>query len=370
LVDYKKQVVAHSRMLGKRLFFEGKTHLQRMMLPPGAPGVVIFPSGQPPDPASNLRAWLLAPELRKLGWRAVVVPAHLDLPARRRILKAEEPDVILMQQTRHPLNDPHLYAPIPCVLDADDADYLDPRHQKRIISIATGAAAVTAGSRFISECFSRHNPKTEILWTCTPNASRASSLPPEKRPPILAWAHSAPLMYTHEMALVKEVALGVAERMKFSFWLFGTKPGEADDYFAPMVAKGIDCVAIPLMNYDAYLAKVAEAAVGMQPVCTTNEFSWGKSFGKILAYLAGGVAVVASDAVDHPLFFRHGENGMLVNTPAEWIDAVSLLLSEPGRRAQMARIAFADFESQLTLPVFASRMDSVLRNAARSRVVA
>ncbi len=366
MVDLKKRVVAQTRMLGKRLFFEGKTHLQRLALPPGAPTVVIFPSGQPSDPASNLRAWLLAPELRKLGWRAVVVPAHLDLPARRRILKAEQPDVVLLQQTRHPLNDPHLYAPIPCVLDADDADYLDPRHQKRIISIATEAAAVTAGSRFISECFSRHNPKTEILWTCTPSASRVSSLSPEKRPPILAWAHSAPLMYTHEMALVQEVVLGVAERLKFSFWLFGTKSGEADDYLAPMVAKGIDCVAIPLMNYDAYLSKVAEAAVGIQPICTTNEFSLGKSFGKILAYLAGEVAVVASDAVDHPLFFKHGVNGMLVNTTDEWIDAVSLLLGEPERRAEMARKAFADFESQLTLPMFAGKMDTVLRNASRA----
>jgi hypothetical protein len=58
-------------------------------------------------------------------------------------------------------------------------------------------------------------------------------------------------------------------------------------------------------------------AVGLHPVCTNHAFSLGKSFGKLLAYLAADVAIVTSNAVDHPLFFTDGVNGTLVGDDLE-----------------------------------------------------
>jgi glycosyltransferase involved in cell wall biosynthesis len=105
----------------------------------------------------------------------------------------------------------------------------------------------------------------------------------------------------------------------------------------------------------------------VQPVCVESEFSRGKSFGKILAYLAGQVAVVASDAVDHPAFFRHGESGMLASDVKSWADALELLLNDPERRESMAMAAHRDYETKLTTPAFARRLDGVLRRAAGKR---
>ena len=47
--------------------------------------------------------------------------------------------------------------------------------------------------------------------------------------------------------------------------------------------------------------------------------------------------MVASAVVDHPLFFHHRENGMLVtaDSPAEWVDAIHALLADPTLRDQM-----------------------------------
>jgi len=328
---------------------------------------MIFPSNQPWDAASNLRAWLVAPELRKLGWRAVVVPEPLTLRQRQRLVRLEKPDVIVLQQTRHPLNVPALYAPIPCVVDADDADCLDPKLKDHIARCTREAHAVIGGSRFVAQTLSQHSRhRAHVIWTCTPRRDTALGPPPANRPPVVAWAHNDPLMYPQEAALVRRIMLGVAKRTQVEFWLFGTRESEAAEWLQPIRQAGARCVAVPRLPYAAYLDKVSEAAVGLQPICLENEFSRGKSFGKVLAYLQGQVAVVASRAVDHPLFFRHGENGYLADSDVEsWVDPIVTLLEQPELRARVARSGWQDFQARLTTEVFARLLDPILRSAAR-----
>jgi glycosyltransferase involved in cell wall biosynthesis len=353
-----------ARQFARRAYYEFLAHRDRYREPRRRPVVVVFPSSQPWDAASRLRAWEVAPELRALGWRVVLVPEPLDLAQRRRILALEAPDVVLLQQTRHPLNQAELYAPVPCVLDADDADYLDPRHHDRIVQCASACRAVIGGSRFVADCLGKHNGDATVIWTATPLPPARAARRPRDRAPVVTWAHGNPFSYPDEAKLVQEILLRVALRRPFGFWLFGAPEREAAGYLEPLRKAGIDACSFPLMDYPAYLARVAEAAVGLQPVCLENAFSHGKSFGKVLAYLAGEVAVVATRGVDHPLFFRHGENGLLVTDTAEWVDAIMLLLDDPEQRERMAEAAYEDFERRLTTRRFAERMDRVLRRAA------
>ncbi|MFW6031423.1 MAG: glycosyltransferase, partial [Myxococcota bacterium] len=80
--------------------------------------------------------------------------------------------------------------------------------------------------------------------------------------------------------------------------------------------------------------------------------------------LAGEVAVVASDAVDHPLFFRHGDNGLLADGIDSWVEALDHLLTDAEDRARMARTAYRDFERTLTTEAFARNLEPVLWRAA------
>ena len=133
---------------------------------------------------------------------------------------------------------------------------------------------------------------------------------------------------------------------------------------------GGNCVAVAPLPYEAYLAKVAEAAVGLQPTSMYNEFSRGKSFGKLLAYLSGQVAIVASDAVDHPCFFRHGQSAFLAaEVEEDWVNAIVQLLEDPGLRGRFALAAWADFHNRLTTNVFARLIDPILRAAATKGIV-
>ena len=119
------------------------------------------------------------------------------------------------------------------------------------------------------------------------------------------------------------------------------------------------------MPYEEYLAKVSEAAIGLMPVCTEHDFSRGKSFGKVLAYLAGQTAVVATAAVDHPLFFSSRENGILVdNSVDRWADAIVELLTDLPLRQFIGESGWNDFNRRLTTQVFAKMLDPILREAA------
>ncbi len=346
----------------RRFAHEALLHTERLRHPKRRPCVVMFPSNQPWSSSSNLRAWLVAPELRRLGWRVVVVPEPLALEQRLRILRLERPDVIWLQQTRHPLNQAHLYAPTPCVLDADDADYLDPRHHDLVAKCAADSAAVVGGSQFIPELLGRHNSNQHVLWTCTPKPQHPPQVAPEDRAPIVAWAHERPMLFPHEASLVQGVMVEVCRRTPCTFWLFGSEPADADAWLQPIRDAGGECEAIPLMPYDAYLGKVAQAAIGLQPVCLENEFSRGRSFGKILAYLNGQVAVVASNAVEHPKFFRQAENGFLASHAVEdWVEPIVRLCEDTALRRSVAIAGWHDFQARLTTEVFARLLDPILR---------
>lgn len=340
------------RTTARSLYQGWTTNLSRHLQPKSGRRAVFFPSNQPWDPASNLRAWQVAPVLRQRGWRVIVGPAGLNLAQRRKLLDAERPHVVLLQQTRHTLNDPALYPSYPCVMDIDDADCLDPRYAERVAAACNAAAGVIVGSSFLRDVLVSHtNSPIEVIWTGSPRRrSRAPLRPPQLRPPIVAWAHSAPLQYPLEAELVRQAMLSLSKRIQFEFWLFGSTPEGAGEWLAPLRRNGVTCRTIAPLPYQQYLDRVAEAAVGLQPVCTENEFSRGKSFGKVLAYLEGKVAVVASDAVDHALFFSSGENGMVVpNEPEQWAVAVHELLTDGAYRDRIATAGHEDYLARLTV---------------------
>ena len=125
---------------------------------------------------------------------------------------------------------------------------------------------------------------------------------------------------------------------------------------------------MPLMRYEQFVESLAEVAIGMQPICENNPYSMGKSFGKVLAYLAADVAVVASDNIDHPLFFENGRNGVLLPmAPEQWAAACKKLLEEPRYRDKLVTAARADFLTRLTTQKAAALLSHKLHEAIASR---
>jgi len=144
--------------------------------------------------------------------------------------------------------------------------------------------------------------------------------------------------------------------------LFGTEPGpDADAFLATIHERGIKTRLLSWMSYERYLEELSRVAIGLQPVCIDSDHSRGRSFGKILAYLQQHVAVVASNAVDHPRFFEHGRTGYLADSVEQWVDVIADLLDHPNERAEMTKRAYLSFRERLCTDSAARLYDQVLR---------
>jgi Glycosyl transferases group 1 len=342
---------------------EISTHLSRSIQDGSFPRLALFPSHTRAVGSSNLRVFEIGYALRKLGWRTTIVPPQLELRQRQRLMKLERPDIILMQKARHHLNRPRLYPGIPVVFDIDDADFVDPAAIEGVTECCRESAAVIAGSRFVADWCRSHNPNVCTVWTCTPPPRQATVSPSKARQPIIAWAPSSAKGCCEEADLVRKVVLGVCEQERAEFYVYGVSDLRwFEDYSKPLLREHINVRAFPYMKYESFLRELQSSAVGLQPIGLATPYSHGKSFGKILAYLSCHVAVVASDAVDHPLFFRHGDNGFLARKVDEWVDSTVFLLRNPGERQRIALNAYQDFLKRLTTPEGARLVDLALRD--------
>ena len=347
----------------RNLLAELGVHATRLRQPAGRPRLLISPCGtKEGDVASFLRAYCLGETLRReRGYRVTIIPPRLTLRQRQRLVRLERPDAVLMQMERHPLQRPRFYAPVPVVFDMDDADFLWDHARALVEECCRDSTAVVAGSRYLADWARQHNPNVHIIWTGAPDAPL--SAPTQlTRKPIVAWGHSCPHDYPHEAEFIQQVLVRAAREVDLEYWLFGVRdPAEGQSLTQHLAAAGVPVRMFPRMPFAEFSARLQEVAVGVQVLAADNPYAQGKSFGKILNYLAAGAVVVASDGADHPLFFQSWQNGVLATSVDDWVRAIVRLLQSPAERERIAGRALADYRERLTLHAIAARYDAVLR---------
>lgn len=312
--------------------------------------------------ASLLRIHHLAAALRPLGWYPVVLPWTLTLAQRKAMLRLLDPDLVLMQGARHPLNRPGFYPGYRIVYDMDDADFHLPHLAGPVRRAMSQVDAVIAGSDYVARwCREAGAGQTHVIWTGTP-VSRAPRPPQSARPPRIAWAQTRPMTYHREADLVCAVIERLARAepgLRPRLRLYDRRPGDDPGFAERFRRAGAEVEWCPAMPYEAYLASFDDVAVGLAPLCPETPFSRGKSFGKVLAYLDRQVPVVGSDACEHGAFFT-AETGVITNDPDHWAAALGDLLARPAGRQAMAGRAFDAFRRQLSIASAARQVDEVL----------
>ncbi len=319
--------------------------------------------------SAELRGYNVSSALRALGWRTTLVPAQLELVQRLRIIRAERPDVILMQKSRHPLNRPSLYSASPVVFDIDDADFADAAMAPSVEQCCRESVSVVAGSSYVAEWCRQFNSNVNVVWTGSNDRPRGSVVPAGSRRRIVGWAHSSPAGYPLERTFLCSVIRELRRRsVEFEFWMWGVeREAEITDLTSVLRELRVPSRCFRRMPYSEFVTSLTDLAVGLQPVCLQNAFSRGKSFGKVLAYFVAGVPVVASNNVDHPYVIANGRSGMLADSVEEWADAISHLLDNPEARTAMAEAGLETYNSNLTTAAVARKLDPILRASMRPR---
>jgi hypothetical protein len=343
---------------------EGLTHVSRLRQPSDRPRVMIFIENFLPGQACDLRGAAVGRALRDLGWRVTVVPGQLGLDQRQRLVRLERPSVILLQQTRHRLNHPRFYAGIPCILDVDDADIADPLISDGIIDCARQCQGIIVGNNWLAKAFRQYNDDVTVVWTGSYLLPSQRATLPADRAPIVTWAPSNPFAFPLEAKLLRTVLLKLAARTSFEFWLYGAHiQWQAEAHLEPLQKAGVKTRTLWPMGYSDFIRSLDDVAIGLNPICMETPLSSGKSFGKLLAYMAAQVAVVTSSELEIPLFFRQGSSAALIenNDIDSWVTSIHELLMQPRKRQSFVEAATVDYMQHLTTARAAEQVDLVLR---------
>lgn len=106
-------------------------------------------------------------------------------------------------------------------------------------------------------------------------------------------------------------------------------------------------------------AELASSDIGVSWL-PNDPWSRGKCGLKVLQYMAAGLPVVANPVGVQAEIVRHGENGFLAETPAQWAEAVGRLARDPELRREMGREGRRRVESEFSVAVGARRWIALL----------
>jgi glycosyltransferase involved in cell wall biosynthesis len=100
--------------------------------------------------------------------------------------------------------------------------------------------------------------------------------------------------------------------------------------------------------------ELAKADIGISWL-PDDPWSRGKCGLRVLQYMAAGLPVVANPVGLQARLIRHGDNGFLVETAAEWKQAIDRLARDPALRRQMGRAGRRRVEVEYDVRVGAAR---------------
>jgi glycosyltransferase involved in cell wall biosynthesis len=116
-------------------------------------------------------------------------------------------------------------------------------------------------------------------------------------------------------------------------------------------------------------AELAKSDIGISWM-PDDDWSRGKCGLKVLQYMAAGLPVVANPVGVHCEMVRHGENGYLAETTAEWQEAIGRLTNDPKLRGRMGAEGRRRVEVEYSVARGAEHWEQVLDCIAQERKAA
>jgi glycosyltransferase involved in cell wall biosynthesis len=256
----------------------------------------------------------------------------------------------------------------PLLFDCDDAVFLRDSYAarglhsttrlRRFAAMVAAADLVVAGNAFLAEQTRRWLPgeRIQVIPTCVePARYPAAEHPADSETVQLVWVGSASTLQGLEAIRPRldELAASLPQlRLKLI----------CDSFFKLQRLPVVPCA----WSEASEAAEIATADIGISWV-PDDLWSRGKCGLKVLQYMAAGLPVVANPVGVHTEMIRHGENGFLARTAAEWAEAISELVRNPGLRRRMGAAGRQRVEQDYSVARAATLWVALLDGLARSR---
>jgi L-malate glycosyltransferase len=152
--------------------------------------------------------------------------------------------------------------------------------------------------------------------------------------------------------LLRGVFQRLAARLSFRLRVIGNF-----DYELP----GVD-LDVVRWSAEAEVAQLQALDIGVYPL-PIDDWVLGKSGLKAIQYMAFALPCVATEVGTTPMLIRHGENGLLVKTEAEWEAALEALLTDPALRRKLGQAARKDAVANYSTAAIAGQYREVIADA-------
>lgn len=322
--------------------------------------IVFIVDGKTPGFANDLRGYSLAKELNKTGWSSIVINNKMSIDKIRKILKLFNPEYVYFQKLRGENSDIRYFKNYKCILDVDDADFLDINLEEKFKENSKLAFACFAGSEYVESWLKKYNNNTYIIWT---GAKPLKNKKIRENKPVISWTCSDPFAYKTEAEFVKKIIVELKKRKEFIFYLIGVRDLEqGKKWLEEIEINSQNIKQFPFMNYQKLNKLLQRVDIGLAPLFPKeNPYSSGKSFGKILAYLNNNSVVVASDCLEHQKFFN-GENGFLCSDELnDWVLRLEKLIENRKELENITKKAKKDFIDKLSIKAAANKINNILK---------
>ena len=300
--------------------------------------------------------------------------AALTLRRISELFRLRDYDLVFLYREAIPVGSPFIERSIarmgiPIVYDFDDAIFLpavseankavsflkDPDKVSEILALSQH---VTVGNEFLAGYARKFNSHVTVIPTAVDTnrfVPRPDPPPADGRKLVVGWIGS-PTTFQYLESL-KDVLAAVSARHPFTLKVSGA--GRAVHF------PGVDVQVVPWSMADE-VSLFNTCDIGVYPL-TDDDWSRGKCGFKAIQCMACGVPVVAAAVGVNREIINHGVNSMLASTPQEWIERLSVLLTDAELRRQMAIAGRRTIEERYSLRVTAPQLAAVLTAAVQPR---
>ncbi|MCK5706918.1 MAG: glycosyltransferase family 4 protein [Candidatus Aureabacteria bacterium] len=227
----------------------------------------------------------------------------------------------------------------------------DLKAEKKLISILEKADMVITGNDHLASIAKQYQKKS-IKVLPTPSAYE------EDTPDLHAQdKDNKDLVWVGSSATLKYLSMleGVFDKLTKKFP--SIRLYIISDKIIPL--KGIHTIHVP-WEKEAEYDLIKKGNIGLMPLFD-NEWCQGKCGFKIIQYMACSIPPVASPVGFNKELIKNGINGFLASNDNEWLDKISLLLTDKELYGRISRAAKDTFIEKYSLKVTANKLISFLK---------
>lgn len=253
----------------------------------------------------------------------------------------------------------------PFIAEYDDAlfhryDLSSNRAMRAMLSdkidiVMRDAACVIAGNRYLADrAHQAGAAQVEVIPTVVDRTRYTPTEHRERRQLVIGWIGSP--VTQHYLYALQRPLREVCARYGATVRLIGAHP----DIAGRLPGVPLECV--PWTEQDE-AERLSEMDVGIMPLLD-GPWERGKCGYKLVQYMACGLPVLASPIGVNSDLVKSNENGFLPITSEDWVDTLSVLLSNVEVRQRLGAAGRGRVETELCIQAQAPRLAEIMRRIA------